>query len=277
MGAFRFADCYLHSLEFGEADRARGSVVFLHGRYGEASHWESVARGLRGAARCVCIDLPGFGHSYTVLRPGVTLLEAATLIEYVMGKLEREPSSPLVLVGHDIGGTIALMSAIRLADRLSGLVLINATCLTCPPAGLSQSWLARLRLRKNQVHAEAERLPTYELRRQVVDPWNIRAISRARLAALRLLKQTWPGHYERLAWKNALATVSCPALLLEGSGKASPEFAGELLRKLPEAELLEHACESHWLPLESPHWVSARIREFLYRLTASSARKSLSR
>jgi pimeloyl-ACP methyl ester carboxylesterase len=262
--------------------------VFLHGRYGEASHWEQVARGLRGAARCICINLPGYGLSYTVRRPGVSLIEAATLVEGVVAEIlgELEPESPLILVGHDIGGTIALMSAIRLADRMSGLVLIGAACLTCPPTGLSEGFLARARLRKIRVQVEAADLPSRELRRQVCEPWDVRSIRRSRLNALRLLERTWPGHYERLAWQSALSAMASPALLLRGSRDRAPEFTDDLLRRLPDAELFEHPSHSPWLPLESPHWVASRIREFLYRLkgtrsgapgSGATARRSLSR
>src|SRR5579885_1964833 len=143
MGLFKFADCHLHSIEFGDSDRARASVVFVHGRYGEASHWAEVARGLQGAARSVCINLPGYGLSYTIRRPGVSLIEAASLVEGVVAEISSElpTGAPVILVGHDIGGTIALMSAIRLAERLSGLVLIGAACLTCPPEGLHEGLL----------------------------------------------------------------------------------------------------------------------------------------
>jgi pimeloyl-ACP methyl ester carboxylesterase len=279
MGAFHFGDCRLHSIEFGEPDRSRASAVFIHGRYGEAAHWEPIALGLRGAARCVCIDLPGYGFSYSVRQSGVSLVEAATLVEAVVTSVSETLGSteaPVILVGHDIGGTIALMSAIRLARRLSGLVLINAACLTCPPSGLSEGFLARARLRRIRLHSEAERLPTRELRRQVVEPWDVRAIRRSRLGALKLFEQTWPGHYERQAWRHALTSVPCPALLLESSrdGLSPPEFARELLRTLPDAELLEHPCNSHWLPLESPHWVSSRIREFLYRVRGAYSKRA---
>jgi pimeloyl-ACP methyl ester carboxylesterase len=247
-----FADCRVRLYSLRSGERESFSAVFVHGRYGESSHWEPVLSRLEGAARCICVDLPGFGDSYAYFGSGVSLIRAAALLEEIVEELTSE--TPVVLIGHDIGGTVALMSAIRLASRLEGLVLIGPACLTCPPAGLTPGFLARRRLRGSV------------------------AAKNLKFAALRAISESWPRHYERLAWKRAFASVELPALLLWGSQDAiSPvAFGAELLRQLPNAELLEHPLASHWLPAEDPSWVAIRIREFLYRIGRGvSVQKSL--
>ena len=278
-----FAECRVHSIEFGNTDVNRGTAVFVHGRYGEAAHWEPIAQGLRGAVRCVCVDLPGFGFSYSIRRAGLTLIEGAMLVDRIVESLEALGDSasargPLILVGHDIGGAIALMAAIRLARRLDGLVLIGAAPLTDPPVELSSGFLSS-HARRVRTHARSSSLLSAELKRRVTEPWDIRAIRRSRTAALRILRKSWPRHYERMAWKRAQESLVCPTLLLWGShDRMSPPEAGtELLKAIPDAELLVHPEGTCWLPLESPSWISSRIREFLYRIGGITARKSLSR
>ncbi|MGB5932862.1 MAG: alpha/beta hydrolase [Anaerolineae bacterium] len=94
-------------------------LLFLHGAGGTHRHWGKQIRGLREAT-LACLDLPGHGRSKGEGRQ--TIEEYADLVAEFMAALVLE--SPTV-VGHSMGGAIALDLALRYGDRLGGLVLVG--------------------------------------------------------------------------------------------------------------------------------------------------------
>lgn len=95
------------------------SLLFLHGAGGTHRHWGKQIQGLREAT-LACLDLPGHGRSKGKGRQAVE--GYGDLVAEFMAALALE--SPTV-VGHSMGGAIALDLALRYGDRLGGLVLVG--------------------------------------------------------------------------------------------------------------------------------------------------------
>jgi len=82
----------------------RGSLVFLHGAGGHHGIWEGVVRALGSLPWLrVRIDLPGHGRA----RDLPPLHQADLLLTRLQASLQELPP-PLLLVGHSMGGRIAL-------------------------------------------------------------------------------------------------------------------------------------------------------------------------
>jgi pimeloyl-ACP methyl ester carboxylesterase len=83
-------------------------------------------------------------------------------------------------------------------------------------------------------------------------------------------RDTWPGLYERRGWKAALRKLNQPSLILWGiRDRINPLDSGlELMKELPEAYFFQHDSAGHWVGREDPEWVSARMREFLFKTEA---------
>ncbi|BCB76676.1 alpha/beta fold hydrolase [Phytohabitans flavus] len=84
------------------------TVVFLHGQGASGVVWDGVVAGLPGY-RCVAVDLPGHGRSGR--------LPAYSAEAYASAVAPALPAGPLTLVGHSLGGMVAL----ALADPALGL------------------------------------------------------------------------------------------------------------------------------------------------------------
>jgi len=95
------------------------SFLFLHGAGGTHRHWGKQIQGIQDGT-LVALDLPGHGRSKG---EGCQTIEGyADLVVEFMAALYLE--SPTV-VGHSMGGAIALDLALRYGDRLSDLVLVG--------------------------------------------------------------------------------------------------------------------------------------------------------
>lgn len=95
------------------------SLLFLHGAGGTHRHWGKQIQAI-GDGTFVALDLPGHGRSKGEGRQSVE--GYADLVVEFMASLDLK--SPIV-VGHSMGGAIALDLALRYGDRLGGLVLVG--------------------------------------------------------------------------------------------------------------------------------------------------------
>jgi pimeloyl-ACP methyl ester carboxylesterase len=103
-------------------DRGTGPVVVLvHGLGGNLRNFYGVVDKLAAACRVVAVDRPGCGYS-TVSGGHPTLSAQATIIARFLRRLDLD--RPL-LVGHSLGGALALALALDHPDCVRALVLIS--------------------------------------------------------------------------------------------------------------------------------------------------------
>ncbi|GAA2072886.1 alpha/beta hydrolase [Aeromicrobium halocynthiae] len=98
-------------------------VVLVHGGAAHAGWWDHVGPHLTGAHRVVALDLSG--HGLSDHREGYSL---ECWAREVMAVAEHESASgaPPVVVGHSMGGFVALTAARDHGDRLAGAVAIDS-------------------------------------------------------------------------------------------------------------------------------------------------------
>jgi pimeloyl-ACP methyl ester carboxylesterase len=94
-------------------------VVLVHGWGGSASNWVELAPALARGRRVVVPELPGHGGSAAL--PGAESL--VPFADAVAAALAQEGGGPAPVVGHSLGGVVALRLALRSPDTVSGLVL----------------------------------------------------------------------------------------------------------------------------------------------------------
>ena len=98
-------------------------VVLLHGFCEDLTIWSGLQTKLAHAYQVISIDLPGFGSS-TSTSQGFTLNDVADEIMRVPGLCGPEP---FPVIGHSLGGYVALAMAENYYDRIAGLGLFHST------------------------------------------------------------------------------------------------------------------------------------------------------
>jgi pimeloyl-ACP methyl ester carboxylesterase len=97
---------------------SRPTVLLLHGTGATAQDWDTVAAPLSQDREVLAVDLRGHGLSDW---PGDYSLQLFT--EDVVGLLERLDPAPVDLIGHSLGGLVALASAAQRPGTVRRLVL----------------------------------------------------------------------------------------------------------------------------------------------------------
>lgn len=114
-----------HRISFAEAGSG-AAVLLLHGNATYSYAWRNVIPFLAHNRYCIAPDLPGMGESDPILPSGPSTYgfdEQVSLIGMFIDTLDI--SGQLVIVGCELGGTMAIQLARKLRDRVAGLVLIE--------------------------------------------------------------------------------------------------------------------------------------------------------
>ncbi len=111
----------LRVVEAGEG----APVILLHGVFFDHRTWDRVLDNLSEVYRVVAPDLPGFGASEKppLNRYGYRVNSFAETVADLYGGLEFGPAT---IVGHGLGGAIALAVAAQHPELVSSLVLVDA-------------------------------------------------------------------------------------------------------------------------------------------------------
>lgn len=99
------------------------TLVLLHGFCGSSAYWENVIPLLSKSYRVIAPDLRGHGASDAPL--GAYTIEQ--MADDVAALLESLGVGKYTLLGHSMGGYVALSLAQRYAERLNGFGLIHST------------------------------------------------------------------------------------------------------------------------------------------------------
>lgn len=96
------------------------AVVILHGLLGSSENWRVIRKALAARHEVICVDLPNHGgsyhtRSYTLESICVDLVETLTVL-----KVERA-----TVVGHSLGGKVAMHLAATRPDLVVGLIVVD--------------------------------------------------------------------------------------------------------------------------------------------------------
>jgi len=112
----------VNGLQVAYTDKGEGpTLVFVHGFPLNRECWNHQIEAFKDSHRVIAPDLPGFGGS----EPGQGAASMKAFAEGLFTLCHELQTGPIVLVGHSMGGYIALAFAKAFPTLLSGLVLVD--------------------------------------------------------------------------------------------------------------------------------------------------------
>ena len=105
----------LHTTSLGESG---SRVVFCHGLFGQGKNWSTIGKALAGEHRVLLVDMPDHGQS-----PRSERFDYPTAADQVAELLSAD--DPVALVGHSMGGKIAMLVALRHPELVERLAVVD--------------------------------------------------------------------------------------------------------------------------------------------------------
>lgn len=117
----------LHAYDFlsAQSSKKTPTLVLIHGWLLSRQYWQPLIDQLSPQYSCLCYDLRGFGDSQTnaAANLGYSLLSYAHDLKILLETLDIDHAW---LVGHSLGGSIALWGAQCCSERVAGVICLNA-------------------------------------------------------------------------------------------------------------------------------------------------------
>ncbi|MEV1330683.1 alpha/beta fold hydrolase [Micromonospora costi] len=200
-----------------ESRGAGRPLVLLHGAYGAAETFAPLLPALTGRHRVIRVDLQGHGRTADVERP----LRHESMADDVAALLRHLDLPDADLLGHSLGGGVALRVAIQHPALVRRLVVVSAPCRR---GGWYPEVLAAMAAHDGRAGERMRGTPAYELY--------------ARIAPR---PEDWPRLWARSGelmrrdydWSAEVATLTVPTLLVFADADSIPtahmaEFFGLL-------------------------------------------------
>lgn len=253
----------LHS----ESGGAGPAVVVLHGLMGSCENWRGVRVALSDRHHVVCLDLPNHGRS-----PHAARFDLRSIGDDVIETLDAAGVGPAVVIGHSLGGKVAMQLASDHADRLKGLVVVDIS-----PRAIQPVHLFVLRVCQQLDLAAAGR-------RSELDEALARFVPQQATRDF-LLKNVVRGHDGHFCWRVPLqalidnyrvvsdapplvAPYGGPALFIAGETSPFRMMADEALIRgwFPAAGFVTVPAAGHLVHADQPEAFVACVRAFLERV-----------
>lgn len=95
-------------------------ALLLHGLFGAGGNLGALARDLQRAFTVHSVDLPGHGRSRTLPK-----LDLSSMADCVQRYLVQQQLEKVHLIGHSLGGKVAMQLALQYPDAISSLVVAD--------------------------------------------------------------------------------------------------------------------------------------------------------
>ncbi|MEV4399855.1 alpha/beta hydrolase [Nonomuraea sp. NPDC049607] len=239
-----------------------GVVLALHGHFGRARMFASLAGALAPRYRVIALEQRGHGHSARGdgdFEPDAYVADAAAFLRGL-------GLGPVVVLGHSMGGVVAFRLAARHPELVRALVVEEGGADNRPPEVphpvLDVSGWPRRAATLDELRRaiEARGIPDagYFLDSAVErgDGWELLFDHDDMMASQRALVGDW--------WADWLGS-DCPALLVHGldSFVLPTALARRMAARRPGTVLREFAGCGHWVHDDDPVGFTEVVREFL--------------
>jgi pimeloyl-ACP methyl ester carboxylesterase len=250
----------LYFREFGQGS----PVIILHGLFGFSDNWQTIAKGLAANHLVVTPDLRNHGRS-----PHVPTHSYPEMAEDLKEFMEARWMFSAALVGHSMGGKVAMQLALSHPDMAERLVVVdmapgraedNHSSIFDALLGMD---LSKMKTRQEAETYLSERIPEVGTRQFLLK--NITREDDGTFTWKMNLPVLWKYFDDILAPVQGDQPFDKPTLFVRGSRSDYIKDADLPLIKtlFPQAELVTVEGAGHWVHADKPSELMAILKEFL--------------
>ena len=251
----------LAAAEFG----AGPPVAILHGLFGSGRNWRSIGQQLAARHRVLTFDLRNHGAS-----PWAEGMSYGEMVEDLRLSLRAHGIERAALLGHSMGGKVAMLMALLHPDEVDRLVVVDIAPAANPPALLSYVRAMRALdlcgvTRRAEVDARlAESVPDPAERAFLLQNLVIGEDSARWRLNLEAIEREFP---QIAGFPDLPADIAYPrpALFVAGarSNYMQPGHEPVVRRLFPQARISRIEGAGHWVHAEQPRAFLQEVGPFL--------------
>jgi esterase len=258
---------HVHATEMGASGPR---VAFLHGLFGQGKNWATIAKGLADSCRVLLIDLPNHGRS------GWTdHFSYPEMADQIGELLAAGSADPVNLVGHSMGGKVAMLVALSRPQLVERLCVVDVSPVDYPSRSSFASYVTGMR------SLDLDELPDRATADAALQPYERDPAIRSFLLQ-NLRRGKAPGDHP-WRWRLNLGLLSDaldqvggwpevdaapyegPVLWVAGANSdyVRPEYAPRMRALFPRVRQVTVKNAGHWVHSEQPQVFTAILRRFL--------------
>jgi esterase len=249
----------LHDVTRGEGP----ALVLLHGLFGQAANFATLQRRLAARFRVLALDLRNHGAS-----AHAPSMDYGTMAEDVLETLRRHDALPCAMVGHSMGGKVAMTAALAAPHAVSRLLVGDIAPVRYAPAHQAYAAaMAAIPLHSSLTRAQAdaalaETMPAADIRAFLLQNLRFGAmpawrIGLAEIAAGLADIEDWPAPPD--------GPYLGPVLFVAGerSNYIRAAHRPAIRALFPAARFVTLKGAGHWLHADAPAAFAAVVEGFL--------------
>lgn len=254
----------LHYLDYGQAGKP--VMLCLHGGQAHGHWYDFVASAFTTTHRVIALEMRGHGDSAWSDPPDYTYERFAADLAEVAEKLDLRD---FTLVGHSVGGVVAVLYAAKYPGRLGRLIIMDSTFMTSPDRvakfremamqegpsyATKEELIARYKTNPPETSASAEvikYLAGFDARRGKDGRW------RQKFDRKFYLHREWKHGFD--IWSG----IKVPLLLVKASDRVTPKVVDEVKKRCPQLKFVTIENSNHHVMLDQPEAYTRALREFV--------------
>jgi pimeloyl-ACP methyl ester carboxylesterase len=239
-------------------------LVILHGVFGSGDNWLTISKNFSQSFKVFLIDQRNHGRS-----PQTEIFEYDLLVEDLKDFADEQGLESFFLIGHSMGGKVAMKFAAKYPDRIKKMVIVDIAPRYYSPHhqniidGLQAVDLLKMKSRNEADSAMAEFIPELDVRQFLLK--NLYRTEEGNFAwriHLPVLSKAVANIGEAL---ERSAVILIKTLFIKGglSKYISEQDKEEIRLQFPNSKLVEIENAGHWVQAEQPEIFAQEVVRFL--------------
>jgi pimeloyl-ACP methyl ester carboxylesterase len=256
----------LHRIKAGNI--SSHALILLHGFLGMSDHWLPFAKQWAQYFYVIVPDLRNHGQS-----PHSNVFTYEAMVEDILELMEEENLKTATLLGHSMGGKVAMLTALNYPERVKSLVVVDIA-----PLAYKKTYSRQEDLLKKIATLD---LTHFRTRKEIEEALIAKDANENRYIQL-IIKNisrrsdgmfTWKFNLpvlldsmdEIIGFPESNTSVSMPALFLKGklSNYIEPDHEEVIKQLFPKAQIEVVKNAGHWVHVDSPAEFYERATVFL--------------
>ncbi|CDH21743.1 putative enzyme with alpha/beta-Hydrolase domain [Xenorhabdus bovienii str. kraussei Quebec] len=234
-------------------------IVLIHGLFGDLSNLGILGRDLQQHYPVIQIDVRNHGIS-----PQMENMDYRDMAQDVLSLLDELNVAKAIIIGHSMGGKIAMTMTAVAPERIEQIVVIDIAPVTYLTRHHDSIFAALNQV--TEAGAQTRQAATEVMRKDIHEDGVIQFLLKSfRQGEWKFNLPVLQKEYEKIIGWEAIPAWPKPALFIRGgnSDYITEAYREDIMRQFPQATAWVIAGCGHWIHAEKPEAVLRAIHRFL--------------